>query len=217
MSNPDTFIDEVTEEVRRDRLFAFFRKYGWIAVLLVLLLVGTAAVTEFRKARAQTAARSFGDVLLAAMETADPAARTAALAATPAAGPGALVARFLQAADAVQADDAPAALAALDAIAADAALAQTYRDLASLKRIMLAGATVPATDRIAALDPLATPGRPFRPLALELKAMVQIESGDTAAGLAGLKAVLEEPLASQGLRSRVSQVMASLGADPVAK
>ena len=33
MSNPDSFIDEVTEEVRRDRLFAVFRKYGWIGVL----------------------------------------------------------------------------------------------------------------------------------------------------------------------------------------
>ena len=36
MSNPDSFIDEVTEEVRRDRLFAMFRKYGWIGVAIVL-------------------------------------------------------------------------------------------------------------------------------------------------------------------------------------
>ena len=35
LSNHDSFIDEVTEEVRRDRLFAAFRKYGWIGVLLV--------------------------------------------------------------------------------------------------------------------------------------------------------------------------------------
>ena len=39
MSNPESFIEEVTEEVRRDRLFAAFRKYGWIGVLLVLLTV----------------------------------------------------------------------------------------------------------------------------------------------------------------------------------
>ena len=44
MSNPDSFIEEVTEEVRRDRLFALFRKYGWIGVVLVLAIVGGASV-----------------------------------------------------------------------------------------------------------------------------------------------------------------------------
>jgi hypothetical protein len=33
MANTDSFIDEVNEEVRRDRLFAFFRKWAWLAVL----------------------------------------------------------------------------------------------------------------------------------------------------------------------------------------
>ena len=40
MSNPDSFIDEVTEEVRRDKLFALFRKWGWVGVLLVVVIVG---------------------------------------------------------------------------------------------------------------------------------------------------------------------------------
>ena len=31
MSDTDSFIDEVTEEVRRDALFAQFRRYGWHA------------------------------------------------------------------------------------------------------------------------------------------------------------------------------------------
>ena len=39
MSNPDSFIDEVTEEVRRDRLFRLFRKYGWIGGVVVALIV----------------------------------------------------------------------------------------------------------------------------------------------------------------------------------
>ena len=48
----DRFIDEVTEDLRRDRLFQMMRRYGWIAVLLILasglqrrprgLLIGTA-------------------------------------------------------------------------------------------------------------------------------------------------------------------------------
>ena len=35
----DSFIDEVTEDLRRDRLFLAMRRYGWIAVLAILVLV----------------------------------------------------------------------------------------------------------------------------------------------------------------------------------
>ncbi|MEL6318680.1 MAG: hypothetical protein AAFR16_13700, partial [Pseudomonadota bacterium] len=35
----DTFIDEVTEELRRDRLFALFKRYGPFAIGAVVLLV----------------------------------------------------------------------------------------------------------------------------------------------------------------------------------
>src|SRR5690606_41414971 len=75
VSESDSFIDEVTEEVRRDKLFAVFRKYGWIGVLAVLLIVGGAAWSEWQKVRARTAAEGFGDAVVAAMDTEDPAAR----------------------------------------------------------------------------------------------------------------------------------------------
>ena len=43
MSDTDSFIDEVNEEVRRDRFYFMLKRYGWIAVLAVILLVGGAA------------------------------------------------------------------------------------------------------------------------------------------------------------------------------
>ena len=67
MSNTDSFVDEVTDEVRRDRLFAMFRKYGWIGVVMVLLIVGGAAWTEWQKAVASERAQAFGDAALAAL------------------------------------------------------------------------------------------------------------------------------------------------------
>lgn len=51
MSNPDSFIEEVAEEVRRDRMSRLMRKYGWIGVLAVVLIVGGAAFNEYRKAQ----------------------------------------------------------------------------------------------------------------------------------------------------------------------
>ena len=51
MSDSDSFIDEVTEEVRRDRLFGYFRRYGWIAAVVIVVVVGGAAWNEYQKAQ----------------------------------------------------------------------------------------------------------------------------------------------------------------------
>ena len=217
LSNPDSFIDEVTEEVRRDKLFAFFRRYGWIGVVLALLVVGGAAYREWDKARSAAAAETYGDAVLAAVETPDAAGRKAALEAVTTAGDGRIVQALLAAANAEQQGDKATALTALQSLADDGSVPQNYRDLATLKRVMLAGAGMQAADRIALMQDVATPGRPFRPLALEQIAMVEIETGNTDTGIRHLRDVLQEPLVSQALRSRVSQVIVALGADPAAE
>ena len=43
MSDTDSFIEEVTEEVRRDRLYGLLRRYGWIAALVIILIGGGAS------------------------------------------------------------------------------------------------------------------------------------------------------------------------------
>jgi len=61
LSQSDSFIEEVTEEVRRERLFALARRYGWIVVLALVLVIGGAAALEWRKAQARAAAQVLGD------------------------------------------------------------------------------------------------------------------------------------------------------------
>ena len=136
MSNQDSFINEVTEEVRRDRLFAMMRRYGWIAVLLVILLVGGAAANEWRKASARAEAEASGDALIAALREDSADSRAAALnAIEPTDEPGKrAVLGLLQSAASGEAGDAAAAEAALDAIIGDTEVPQVYRDLATLKR-----------------------------------------------------------------------------------
>ncbi len=63
MSSNESFIQEVSEEVRRDRLFGLFRKYWWIGFCLILLLVGGAGINEWRKIQERTVAESNGDAL----------------------------------------------------------------------------------------------------------------------------------------------------------
>lgn len=209
MSNPDSFIDEVTEEVRRDRLFAAFRRYGWIAVLAVVGIVGGAAWNEWQKAQAVQRAQAFGDALLAALDATTPEARQAAIAAVPVTGEQAAVRALLQASD-PEADRA-GALAALSQVAEDASLPQAWRDLAVLRRVGLMGAETDASERRAALDGIAAPGRPFRTLALEQLAFIAIETGDTAAALTQLEALVVDQESPPGLRRRAQQVIQALG------
>lgn len=216
MSHPDSFIDEVTEEVRRDKLFAFFRKYGWIPVLVVVLIVGAAGYREYTKAQNAAAARAFGDAVQTALSVNDPAARAKALEALHAEGGRAAILDFLTAGAAVEAGDTKAATTALDAVAADASLPQSYRDLAALKSVVVAGTTMSADARAAALKPLAEAGRPYRPLAMEQLALIAVEKGDTAGAITQFKAILQEPLVTPGLRRRATAMIVALGGDPAA-
>lgn len=209
MSNPDSFIDEVTEEVRRDRLFRLFRKYGWIGLVVIVGLVGGTAWTEFSKSRAEARAQVFGDALIDALDTGTPEERREALAAVPSDAGQSAILNLILASDA--AEDQAARLAALDKVAADATLSPAYRDLAVLRRVLIAGAEQPVADRRAALDGIAVAGRPYRVLATEQLAYLLIEEGKTDEAITALTALLQDQEASGSLRSRVAQVITALG------
>ena len=79
MSDTDSFIDEVSEEIRREKLFKTFRKYGWIGVALVVIVVGGTGYREYSRAAEKTASETFGSSVLAALQENDPSARVAQL------------------------------------------------------------------------------------------------------------------------------------------
>jgi hypothetical protein len=211
LSNPDSFIDEVTEEVRRDKLYALFRRYGWIGVVVVLAIVGGAAVSEWRKAEADARAQAFGDAVLDALDLGAPEDRREALANIATDGDQTGILQLLLASD--PDTDRAGTLAALDKLAADASQPQSYRDLAVLRRVIVGGAEVPLAERRAALDPIAAPGRPFRTLALEQMAYLLVEEGKTDEAIAALTALTGDQEAPAGLRARAGQVIVALGGE----
>lgn len=209
MHNPDSFIEEVTEEVRRDRLFAAFRKYGWIGAVLVVAIVGGTAWREWTVSQAAARSEAFGDSVLDALDMGGSTERREALAAVPATGGQKAVIDLLLSSDPTE--DRAATLAALDRLIGDASQPQSLRDLATLRRVIVAGTDMPLADRQMALDGIAQPGRPFRPLAQEQLAYVLIEAGDAAGAIAALQTLTSDQEASAQLRSRAAQVITALG------
>ena len=220
MSDTDSFIDEVTEEVRRDQLFALFRKYGWIGVLAIVLIVGAASWKEWQKAQAEASAQAFGDAIVAAMGSNDSATRAKALADVAAsdkiAGSAgrAAVAALMQSAEAEAAGDRAGALALLKTVSDNADVPALYRDLANLKGLMLDGAAMDPAARDQALARLAVPGAPYRTLAEEQQALILLDAGKTDEAVAQFRAIAEDADTPQSQRGRVGQILSMLGAEP---
>ena len=212
MSNPDSFIDEVTEEVRRDRLYGVLRRYGWIGVLLVVLVVGGAAWREWAAARDAAAARALGDALHAAIDAPDAATRAAALAGLGTSADQRALAALIGAVM-VEPDADPAAreaaMAALEAAAAAPGVDPIWTDLALLRRVT--GGTLDPAARRAALAPLIVPGRPLRTLAEEHLALADLEAGDVAGARARLEALAGDAETPQAQRRRLMRILTALG------
>lgn len=215
MSDTDSFIDEVNEEVRRDKLFAALRRYGWIAALAVVAIVGAASWNEYRKAQAQTQAEAVGDALLRALNEGTPGARLTSLEEVPANAPGSeAVTAFLAAAQAQEAGDLDAAVSALDTVAVSSDLPEIYRQLATFKTLILQSDSLPSADLRQGFEALARPGAPLDLLAREQLALLSLREGDTDMALQTYEAILNDAAVSSGLQQRALQVIVALGGTP---
>ncbi|WP_299029483.1 hypothetical protein [uncultured Sulfitobacter sp.] len=215
MSNSDGFIEEVTEELRRDQMLAKLRKYGWIAVLAVLLLVGGAAFSEYRKAQARAQAEGLGDAMLGALESDDPAARVAALEAieTPSTQTASVLA-LLTASEQLAADDLEGAVANLDAVAVNGDIPQVYRQIAQFKSLTLQAETLDANARKQGFEALGAAGGSLRLMAQEQLALIAIQEGDVPAAIGIYQGVLDDAQVTPDLQQRALQVIVALGGEP---
>lgn len=213
MSDSDSFINEVTEEVRRDRLFGYMRRYGWIAALAILILVGGAAWNEWRKAEARAAAQSLGDAMLGALESDDAPARISALRATPQRNASSkAVLDLLIAAETVTEKPEEAARLLLE-MADRADTDPVYGAIATIKAVSLPGSGLDLETRRARMEGFLAARGLIRLLAEEQLALIDLEAGDRSASLERLLSILADAEATEGLRRRVTQVIVALGAE----
>ena len=212
MSDTDSFINEVTEEVRRDRLYGYLKRYGWIAGLGILLIVGGAGFNEYRRAQDVAQAEALGDAMLAGLAINDTEGRAEALAAMQADTPqGGAILAFMTAGFQAEAEDLDAAVATLDGVSANPDIPLIYRQIATFKALTLQTETLDAEARRVAFEALAIPGVPLRMLAEEQLALIDIETGDPDAAIERFRMIVEDAEATAGLQRRAVQAIVALG------
>ena len=215
MSDTDSFIEEVSEEVRRDRMFDLFRRYGWIAVAAVLLLVGGAAWNEWSRSQQQTQAEALGDAVVAALQLEDAAQRAAALQDIQSqTADGQAMVQLLSAAELTADNRASDALTQLAAVRDNDEVQSIYRQIAAFKFLVIPNSSSSVEDRQSGLEALISSGSALRVLAEEQLALLDIELGNEADAVARLQRLLEDSEITPGVRRRVTQLITSLGATP---
>lgn len=208
----DNFIDEVFDDLHRERLFRLFRRWGWVAGLVILGIVAGVIWREYSQSRAEAEARAWGDAILAAEASGDPAA---IMQVDPQGADGRRVLAALLAAGAwSEKDGTDAAAEALRNVAGDRAAGTVLHDLAELKLVMLQGDSMDPAQRDEILSRLSRTGAPFELLALEQKAIALIGAGRPDDAVTLIRQIQQKDGLSQALRLRLSEMMIALGVEP---
>ncbi len=221
MSN-DTLIREVDEELRRDRMHKLWRQTGpyviAAAVAVVLLVAGYEGWNWYQSSTSSKSSDDFYAAAALADGTDFDAARTA-LDKVIAEGSGAYpaLAQFREAALLAQQGRTDEALAAYDSLATT--LSSTHlRELALVlgAGLLIDRGDVPGVEQ--RVGGSMTPDAPMRNASREVLGLTQYKAGQLDAAMTTFQAVVDDPLASNDLRSRVQlyvQKLLAEGATPV--
>lgn len=204
--------NEVDEEVRRERFLQLWNRYGNYAIVVAILVIaGIGGWRGYEYWQAQKAAEA-GAAFEQAMTLADDGKHQeaeASFAKVAADGtPGyRMLARLREAAEAAQRDP-KAGVSAYDALAADAGLAQSWRDLASIRAgyVLVDNASLDEMKR--RLEPLAGPQGPFRHTAREMLALAAWRVGDVTTARKWSELIAADPEAPASMRTRMETLIA---------
>jgi len=209
------FIEEVDEEVRRERMQNLWKRWSPAivggVVLLLLAVGGYQFWQNYRAEKAAAASAAFTAALDQAQagKPLDAAKAFADLAGTASHG-YAVLARFQQAANLVEGKDVAGAIKAYDAIAADGGTDTRLRDLARYLAVFHGFDTLSADDAKQRLGAIAA-GSPWAANVTELKALVALKAGDRDAARKLLTTLSDDAVAPAGLRGRAAEMLAALG------
>jgi hypothetical protein len=214
----ETFVREVDENLRRDRLRDFFRKNGSLLIAaLILFLAASGGIIWYQQHRQQVAeghveelAGIYKDIGIG--KTDKVAAQLDNLSNSSSKGVRA-TALFTRAAFAIQQNDTKGAIATYKKIGEDSSLPDVYRNAALIRQTALEFDTLQPQQVIARLEPLAKPGNPWFGSAGEMTALALIKQGKRQQAGQLFAAIAKDKTAPETVRNRAIQISGSLGAD----
>jgi len=214
----ETFLREVDENLRRDQLEGFFKRYGaWLIIAVILFLAASGGFIWWKQhevqrsgAEVEKLAAIYKDVGSGKMDQASQQLDELSKSGSKAVRASAL---FARAAVALQQNDSKLAVSTYKSIADDSGLPNAYRDAALIRQTALEFDQLQPADVIARLQPLAKPGEPWFGSAGEMTALAMIKQGRKQEAGQMLVAIAKDQGVPDALRGRAAQLAASLGAD----
>jgi hypothetical protein len=215
----ETFLREVDENLRRDRLSDFAKKNGPLLIAAVVLFLAASAGAiwwqQHKVERSEQQVEKLTDAYRA-IGAGKPAASTvAALDELSESGSKAVRASalFTRAVTALEQNDTKLATAKFREIATDDGLPKPYRDLALIRQTALEFDQIPPQDVVTRLQPLAKAGEPWFGTAAEMTGMALIKQGKKNEAGQLFAAIAKDKDVPDSARQRAIQIASSLGVD----
>lgn len=208
----ESFIREVDEDLRRERMKALWDTYGWYIVgVCVLIIAITAGYRGWEYWQTRQAAIA-GDEFMTTMGIADEGNSEETVSILEAYKDGAnssyeILASFRAASALANAGKTEEALKAFTELGRDASLAAPYQDLARIRAGYLAIESESYEEISARLGDLTQDGSSYRNAALEVMGLSAFENQDYESARKHLKLVAADSQATAGMRQRAEIVL----------
>jgi hypothetical protein len=214
----DTFVREVDENLRRDQLRDFAKRYGgWLIAAVVLFLAASGGWIYWQHYQLQQSQKQVEKLseVYRGIASGNASAAPKQLDELSESGFGAVrgSALFAGAALAIEQKDLKLATAKFREIAADEDLPKPFRDLALIRQTALEFDKLKPEEVIARLQPLAKPGEPGFGSAGEMTAVALIKQGKKQEAGRLYAAIAKDRNVPDALRDRSVQVAGTLGVD----
>ena len=216
-SQTDIFLREVDENLRRDQMEHFAKKYGkWLIAAVVLFLIAAGGFIYWQQYRQRQAEKQVEQLVeidkALGTGSIDQAKRLGPLAENGAKAVRA-AAKFTQAAVALEKDDTQGATAKYRELANDGSVPEPYRNAALIRQTSLEFDSIKPEEAINRLQPLAKPGNPWFGSAAELTAAALFKQGKKAEAGQLYATIAKDKGAPPTLRARAAQLASSLGVE----
>lgn len=211
----ELFFQEVDEELKQERAFEFWKRYGKLLVAVVIIVIAAVGGYQYwqsdKRASEMAASDQFaqGLQLIAAGKSKEAAVIFSVLGKNAPSGYAAL-SRLQEGAIKARAGDAAGAAAIYKSLVDDESAPQILRDVATILWAVSGFGSADANAVMAKLEPLTKESSPWRHSAREMWALYAEKAGKKDAARDMFKKLAEDTQAPAAIRTRAHEMLAIL-------